>query len=293
MLNYHPEITWCNEFEYAVDKLEGNQWPKLDAYYDWLETHRIFQDSKFEIDTNLSYPELANSFLHQRLVRDNKSIVGATVHRHFERLAKIWPEARYIHVVRDGRDVARSCIGMGWSGNVWRGVERWIEAEKVWKEFSQHLAPEQKLEIVYEDLIVNYVDTLTKICDFIGVEYDSAMLDYVHSSDYSLPEPALIQQWKKKQTDRQVQLVESKISDMLVERNYTLSGLPIIKVNVLEKIFLHLHDWWGRINHRHKNIGSALFVEDYLARRLQISPWQRKTQLRINEIQQRRLKKST
>lgn len=293
MLNYHPKITWCNEFEYAVDQLENNQWPKLDAYYDWLETHRIFQDSKFDIDTKLSYPELVNSFLHQRLVRDDKSIIGATVHRHFDRLAKIWPEARYIHIVRDGRDVARSCIGMGWAGNVWRGVERWIESEKIWQEFSQHLAPEQKLEVVYEDLIVNYVDTLTMICDFIGVEYDSAMLEYVHSSDYSLPEPALIQQWKKKQTDRQVQLVESKISDMLVERNYTLSGLPIIKVNIFEKILLHIHDWWGRINHRHKNIGSALFVEDYLARRLKITAWKKQTQLRINEIQRRRLKKST
>ncbi|MGD1854734.1 MAG: sulfotransferase [Leptolyngbyaceae cyanobacterium] len=293
MLNYHPEITWCNEFEYAVDQIKQNKWPDLNDYYDWLETHRIFQDSHFEIDTSLTYPQLVNSFLHQRLVRDDKPIIGATVHRHFDRLPKVWPDARYIHIVRDGRDVARSCIGMGWAGNVWRGVERWIEAEKMWVELSQKLSPDQKLEIVYEDLIVNYVDTLKKICSFIGVDYDAAMLDYVHSSDYSLPQPSLIQQWKKKQTNRQIQLVESRIADMLLERSYELSGLEAIKVSLWEKGILRIHDWWGRINNRHERIGSALFVSDYLARKLRIIPWQKQTQLKINDIQRRGLKKST
>lgn len=293
MLNYHPEITWCNEFEYAVDQIEYDEWPDLADYYKWLEIHRIFQDSHFEIDTSLTYPQLVNSFLYQRLVRDNKSIVGATVHRHFDRLPKIWPNARYIHVVRDGRDVARSCIGMGWAGNVWRGVERWIDAEEMWKELSQKLSPDQKLEIVYEDLIVNYVETLKRICDFIGVEYNPAMLDYVHYSDYSLPQPSLIQQWKKKQTNRQIQLVESRVADMLTERNYALSGLEPITVTPWDKVTLRMHDWWGRINSRHQNIGSALFVSDYLARRLRISSWQKKTQLKINEIQRKNLKKST
>ncbi|MBT9317471.1 sulfotransferase family protein [Leptothoe spongobia] len=293
MLNYHPKVTWCNEFEYAVDRIGQDGWPNLNKYYDWLETHRIFQDSHFEIDTSLTYPQLVNSFLYQRLIRDDKSIVGATVHRHFERLPKIWPNARYIHIIRDGRDVARSCIGMGWAGNVWCGVERWISAEKIWEEFSQQLAPEQKLEVVYEDLIVNYVDTLKRICSFLGVEYDSVMLDYVHSSDYSLPEPALIQQWKKKQTERQVQLVEYRIADMLVDRNYELSGLPAIKVNSWEKFTLNLHSWWVRQNARHKKLGTTLLLSDYTARKLGLISWQKQNTLRINDIQRRGMKKST
>jgi hypothetical protein len=63
------------------------------------------------------------------------------VHRHYDRLLRLWPEARFIHLVRDPRDVASSCIGMGWAGNVWTGVTRWIEAERLWDEVRGDLAP--------------------------------------------------------------------------------------------------------------------------------------------------------
>ena len=293
MLNYHPKITWCNEFEYAVDRMDNGDWPELDSYYTWLETHRIFQDSRFAIDTNLTYSELVNSFLCQRLVRDDKPIIGATVHRHFDRLLKIWPDARFIHIVRDGRDVARSCIGMGWAGNVWHGVEEWIRVEKLWKEFSQNIPADRKLEIAYEDLIVNYVDTLKKICGFIGVDYDPAMLDYVSSSDYALPEPKLIHQWKKKQSDREIQLLENRIGSMLVERGYSLSGLAPVKVNAVDKVLLKIHSWWGKLQFRSNRLGPGLVLSYFLARKLGITSWEKQSLLKINDVQRKYLKKST
>ena len=135
ILNHHPQIAWCNEFEYAVDLMtQSNSYPDLDNYYQWLETHRIFQATGFTIDRSLSYPELINSFLVQRRNYQDKSTIGATVHRHFDRILQIWPDACFIHIMRDGRDVSRSCIGMGWAGNVWKGIERWIEAENLWSE---------------------------------------------------------------------------------------------------------------------------------------------------------------
>ncbi|MEQ9237509.1 sulfotransferase family protein [Coleofasciculus sp. E2-BRE-01] len=105
MLDHHPQIAWCYEFEYVVDQISDNgDFPQLEAYYEWLETHRIFQSTGFEIDRSLSYPQLANSFLCQRcqrLDRTGKPLVGATVHRHFDRLLQIWPNARFIHVPYD------------------------------------------------------------------------------------------------------------------------------------------------------------------------------------------------
>jgi len=58
-----------------------------------LETNRIFQATGFAIDRSLNYPELVNSFLEQQRDRQNKQIIGATVHRHYERWVKIWPTA--------------------------------------------------------------------------------------------------------------------------------------------------------------------------------------------------------
>ena len=216
MLDHHPQIAWCYEFEYVVDQISDNgDFPQLEAYYEWLETHRIFQGTGFEIDRSLSYPQLANSFLCQRRDRTGKPLVGATVHRHFDRLLQIWPNARFIHLVRDGRDVARSCIGMGWAGNVWTGVERWIEAEHLWAKLSKNLSSEQQIEITYETLIKEPVETLTALCNFIGVPYDPAMLSYPQTTPYSLPDPKLIGQWQRKQSEHEIQLVESRISDML------------------------------------------------------------------------------
>jgi len=62
MLDHHPQIAWCYEFEYVVDQISNNgDFPQLEAYYEWLETHRIFQGTGFEVDRSLSYPQLANS----------------------------------------------------------------------------------------------------------------------------------------------------------------------------------------------------------------------------------------
>ena len=119
MLSHHPQLSWCQEFEYVVERItKEGEYPDLKQYYEWLETHRIFQARNFKIDPTLNYVELVNSFLLQQKEKDTKELIGATVHRHFDRLLKIWSDARFIHLIRDGRDVARSCIGMGWSGNV-------------------------------------------------------------------------------------------------------------------------------------------------------------------------------
>ena len=88
----------------------------------------VFLPHGLAIDRGLDYPRLAQSFVAQYCARSGKPIHGATCHKHFDRLLRIWPRARFVHIVRDGRDVARSCIGMGWAGNVWHGSERWIAA---------------------------------------------------------------------------------------------------------------------------------------------------------------------
>lgn len=264
MLKSHSHLSWCYEFEYSVDLIshEGG-WPALEDYYEWLSTHRVFQATNFQIDRQLNYPQLVNSFLIQQKNREGKPLIGATVHRHFDRLLKIWPDAKFIHIVRDGRDVARSCIGMGWVGNVWTGVERWIEAENLWADLKQSLSEEQQIEITYEALITQTEVTLTKLCDFMGIAFEPEMLDYYKTSSYDLPSPKLVYQWKQKLSDREIQLVESRISQMLVERNYQLSGLSALKVDGFLEKKLRLQCRSKRVGFRIKQLGLFLFIADY------------------------------
>ena len=290
MLNHHSQLTWCNEFEYSIDLISNTNLPQLDVYYDWLETHRIFQATNFKIDRDLNYPQLVNSFLIQKRIRDKKPLVGATVHRHFDRLLQIWPNAKFIHIARDGRDVARSCIGMGWAGNVWTGIERWIEAEKLWANLSQSLSADRKIEVTYEELICNPKNVLENLCSFLEISFDPQMLTYDQTTTYDLPNAKFIYQWKRKLSDKEIQLIESRIGNMLLERNYELSNLPTIEVTPAMVQKLKLQDWLKRIQFRIKRYGLPLFLADNLSRRLQLNSWQKNIKLKINEVQKSHLK---
>lgn len=290
MLNSHSKLAWCNEFEYAVDLISPEGWPELDTYYQWLETHRIFQATNFEIDPTLNYPQLIESFLIQKRTRDRKPLVGATVHRHFNRLLKLWSDAKFIHIVRDGRDVARSCIGMGWAGNVWTGIERWIEAENLWAVLSQSLPGDRQINVTYESLITNPKSVLEDICNFLNISFESQMLSYDKTTSYDLPDAKFMYQWKRKLSNREIQLIESKIGNMLLEKNYELSNLPSIEVTPAMVQKLKLQDWLKRVQFRIDRFGFPLFFADSLSRRLQLNSWQKNIRLKMNDIEELYLK---
>lgn len=291
MLKHHSQIAWCNEFEYAVDQISNDgKWPDLNHYYDWLETHRVFRATGFSLDPTLSYPALVNSFLCQKQESESKPIIGATVHRHFDRVLQIWPDARFIHLIRDPRDVARSCIGMGWAGNVWTGVERWLEAETLWEELQQRLPEQRYVEITYEGLIAEPSQVLTQLCEFIGVAYEPEMLDYTQNSNYTVPDPKYIGQWRRKLSEHEIQLVESRASHLLERRGYELSGLPPLEVTSSLEKRLRLQDWWGKVQGRAERLGWPLVIEDFLTRKLGSKERQKQVTLRINAIFQSRLK---
>ncbi|WP_013323989.1 sulfotransferase family protein [Gloeothece verrucosa] len=285
MLDHHTQIAFNSEFDYVIEQVsDSGDWPELEQYYEFLDFMRYFPEASYEIDRSLSYPELVNSFLVQKKNQAGKPIVGATVHHHFDRLLWIWPKARFIHIIRDPRDVARSCIGMGWSGNVWTGVDRWLEAEKIWENLQQRIPEDRKIEIKYEILIKDFAATLTRICEFIGVPYDEAMLDYAKKTTYKSPNSSLVQQWKTKLSKQQIRLVESKIGKRLTERGYELSGLPPLTVTPLMERQLKLQDWWYRFQWRIKRFGLPLFLSDFLSRRLRIEGWQKQVKYKMNAI---------
>src|SRR5688572_23588798 len=101
MLDSHPELAFRYEFELAVEAMpDDERFPELDAYYEFLSNLR-WVGAPPRIDRTLDYPGLVRSFLEQKRVADGKRRVGAIVHKHFVRLPRIWPDARYVHLVRD------------------------------------------------------------------------------------------------------------------------------------------------------------------------------------------------
>jgi hypothetical protein len=97
---------------------------------------------------------------------------------YIETIRNILPEAKFVHIIRDGRDVALSLR------NQWFSPGTDIETlAEFWKK-SVHtarlsgLGHADYMEIRYEELITNTRETLQKICDFLNLDYNEEMLDY-------------------------------------------------------------------------------------------------------------------
>lgn len=283
MLDGHPRLAFRYEFELAVDLVpDGEGWPDLDAYYEHLRTMRWVDPPPY-VDRTLDYPSLVRSFLEQKRRADRKPLVGATVHRHYDRLLRIWPDARFVHLVRDGRDVALSTIAMGWAGNVWTACEHWAAAEQLWKRVAATLPADRWIDVRYEDLVRDPRATLERICAFIGIDYDDAMLDYPLRSTYRAPDPALAERWRQTLSAHELQLVEARIGDLLSERGYPLSGVPRIGPSLPVRAVLAAHCRAGRVKHAARSLGVRLWLERVIAHRFGPKWWREAVRLRIDE----------
>lgn len=87
MLDHHPEIAFNLESEYLVFHISDTGiFPEVTSYRRKLQEDRVFRQGRFALREDLDFPVLANDFLRQKLERDRKRIVGATVHHGFSKL---------------------------------------------------------------------------------------------------------------------------------------------------------------------------------------------------------------
>jgi hypothetical protein len=285
MLDQHPHVTWCKEFEFVVDPLRDGRTPTIQEYAEYLQASRIFQDAGFELRTDLDYAGACRDFLEQRRQNYSKPYVGATVHRHFASLLKIWPDARFIYLKRDGRDVARSCIGMGWDGNVWTASKRWADSVRNWNALREQLDPSRYIETSYEALISDARSELTRLFDFIGPGFHEDVWRYHEGTTYSEPDPSLIAQWKRKLSPYQLGLVEARIAPLLEMQGYELSGHPPVKITPTRELRLKLQDRWARLMYRWRNYGVLLSASESLTKRIGPEALQKRILKKIHEKQ--------
>lgn len=98
--------------------------------------------------------------------------------RHVATIRHVLPEARFIHIIRDGRDAALSLREM------WFSPGREIETQATyWRDWvlaarDEGLGRDDYLEIRYEDLVHAPRRALKRICSFIELPFEDRMLSY-------------------------------------------------------------------------------------------------------------------
>jgi len=103
-------------------------------------------------------------------------------------LARLFPEARFVHLVRDGRDVAMSFIEVIGPKNFIEAAEVWTHRVRIARRDGSRLGPRRFIEVRYEDLIAEPDATLGQLCSLAGVEFSPEMLRYSERVDGSVPE---------------------------------------------------------------------------------------------------------
>jgi hypothetical protein len=107
---------------------------------------------------------------------------------HLNAIETVLPEARFIHVIRDGRDVALSLREMWFAPG--RDIEslaaHWTACVTTAR--AQGATCRNYLEVRFEELITESATVLERICGFLDLGYSPAMLDYPNRTPDRLAE---------------------------------------------------------------------------------------------------------
>ena len=159
---------------------------------------------------------------------------------HVELLARSFPQARFVHLVRDGRNVVPSLLEVPHGPTRFPdGVEYWRTRVLAGRRTGEQLGPERYREVRYEDLVADPEARLRELCEFLELAYDPAMLEYParvgelvagtfdprHHLGISRAPTSTVRDWRTTMTDHDVQLFEAIAGDALDAFGYERSGM--------------------------------------------------------------------
>ncbi|MGH8934846.1 MAG: sulfotransferase family protein [Acidimicrobiia bacterium] len=180
------------------------------------------------------YPEAVRRLFALYARRRGKSRYGDKTHEyvhHLPMLADLFPEARFVHVIRDGRDVVLAHAG---TGRLEQVALSWKRRVRQGRRSGLRLGPERYREVRYERLVGETEGVVRELCGFIRLDFDERMLKYFERADevvattrgaarhvdLYLPPTQGLQDWRTQMTEDQVARFEAVAGDVLEELGY-------------------------------------------------------------------------
>ncbi len=163
-------------------------------------------------------------------------------------LLRLFPAARFIHLVRDGRAVAASLLPLDWGpNNALHAAEFWMARCALGLAAELDLGPDQVLRVRYEDILQEPESSLRRITSFIGLDYEPEMASAnaskptrYHERQHHLvgqaPVPSRAAGWQQVLSRREVEMFEAEAGDFLetlgYQPRYGLRAMPATRVEV-------------------------------------------------------------
>ncbi|MEM1244804.1 MAG: sulfotransferase [Acidobacteriota bacterium] len=110
---------------------------------------------------------------------------GLKCNNRFDDYLRIFPDGRFVNIVRDGRDVLASQLNTGSFKNSPEKLGKsWSATHRRFRKFlAKH--PDRGFALVYEQLVSDPENHVRQLCDFLQLDFVSEMLSF-HSQDLSI-----------------------------------------------------------------------------------------------------------
>jgi hypothetical protein len=153
-------------------------------------------------------------------------------------LLRLFPNAQFINIVRDGRDCVASLKEMSWHRkDIYATVAAWARAVDDGRRAARKLGSAQWCEVRYEDLVADPHRRLTELCAYLGEDYDPAMAEPSavagvavpsfktwHARTHSPVTTQRVRSWETRLSAEEIALCEAALGSRLVANGYELSG---------------------------------------------------------------------
>jgi len=166
----------------------------------------------------------------------NKSMLNVYFIEYFERNGF---KPYYIHLIRDGRDVAlsfrKTIVG---EKHMYHLAKQWREDQELSNYYIGNFGATRAIRVKYEDLLHQPQQEIQRICSFIGLEYSNNILKFYESQDskitaesgqmwHNLSKPLMknnYNKYKKELQPEDIDIFEKVTGKLLIEYGYELEN---------------------------------------------------------------------
>lgn len=255
MLNSHPEIGVPRETRFVLEA-----WAERESFGDlreranrrrlalWIfrreesQAGRLGLNRKKAIARLVAAPPTLGSMLATCFLmyaeRQGKARWGDKRPTYAARMYVIrdfFPNAQFVNMLRDPRACAASMRKLGWyDGDIAPAVELWERSVKVVDRRRRRLAPDQLLDVRYEDLVADPEEELARLTAFTGLAADEQSIEHMlryyedderrnpryHANVSRPPDPTRVDEWKKVLEPHEIAFIEQATRRLMARHGY-------------------------------------------------------------------------
>jgi hypothetical protein len=196
-----PETWYLKELVTSLPLRRPLERVELELAVTIMTSHYRWPDLNFDSDefrqTVMELPEatlrdVVDLVYQKFLQRENKRRWGDKTPSYIkivDNLVELYPEAKFIHILRDGRDVAKSFQLVGWYGRwLHKNTQEWTEAVALAERWRNSVFGSRIYLVCYEDLVLDMEKTVRGICAFLSEDYEPQMLFWQQKVELLVPE---------------------------------------------------------------------------------------------------------